>query len=159
MALNVNKALAELQRMDVRALKRRYAEVFKEPARNGNKPFLVKRIIWRLQANEEGSLSERALQRARELANEADLRLTPPRHKAPVGESVTVVVKPAAGALAPGTMLTRQYQGRTLQVGVVENGFEFEGDRYRSLSAIARKVTGTQWNGHLFFGLRKAGKP
>jgi hypothetical protein len=142
--LNVNKALAELQRMDVRSLKKKYEEVWREPPRSPNRVFLVKRIIWRMQALAEGSLSERALARARELANEADLRLTPPRApKAPMGETVTMVVKPT-GMPAVGTLLTRQYRDRMIKVLVQADHFEFEGERYKSLSAIARKVTGTQ---------------
>ncbi len=51
----------------------------------------------------------------------------------------------------PETILAREYQGRDIVVKVLDNGFEFEGRRYRSLSAIAREVTGTKWNGFLFF--------
>ncbi|MBU1949391.1 MAG: DUF2924 domain-containing protein, partial [Candidatus Eisenbacteria bacterium] len=60
-------------------LREKYGEVFGEETRSRHKDFLRKRIAWRLQANEEGGLSERALHRARELANEADLRLIAPR--------------------------------------------------------------------------------
>ncbi|HEY7334348.1 MAG TPA: DUF2924 domain-containing protein, partial [Bryobacteraceae bacterium] len=54
---------------------------------------------------------------------------------------------------APGTVLTRQFENRRIVVTVLENGFEYQSRRYRSLSAIAREVTGTRWNGLLFFGL------
>ena len=53
----------------------------------------------------------------------------------------------------PGTVLKRRYQLREIVVKVLEDGFEYQSRRYRSLSAIAREVTGTQWNGMLFFGL------
>lgn len=53
----------------------------------------------------------------------------------------------------PGSMLSRTYKGRDLIVTILESGFEFEGRRYRSLSAIAKAVTGAHWNGMLFFGL------
>lgn len=156
--MNVNKALAELQRMDVPALKWKYEEVWCEPPRSPHRQHLIKRIIWRMQALAAGSLSERALARAKELANEADLRLTPPRpKKEAAGETVIITAKPT-GTPAVGTMLTRRYRDRMIRVSVQSDHFEFEGERYKSLSAIARKVTGTQWNGHLFFGLRKAGK-
>jgi DUF2924 family protein len=75
MNLNVGKEVAALQRMTVRDLRTRYAQVFGEETRAGNKPWLVKRIAWRLQSLVEGDLSERA-QRAAELANDADLRLS-----------------------------------------------------------------------------------
>jgi hypothetical protein len=57
-----------------------------------------------------------------------------------------------------GTLLTRKYKGRTLQVKVATDGFEFEGEMYKSLSAIAKAVTGSHWNGYHFFGLAKRGK-
>ncbi len=63
---------------------------------------------------------------------------------------------PSSGpALAPGTRLLREWQGRTHQVTVLASGFEWNGVRYRSLSAIARSITGTAWSGPLFFGLRR----
>lgn len=63
---------------------------------------------------------------------------------------------PVSGpALAPGTRLLREWQGRTHQVTVLSSGFEWNGVRYRSLSAIARSITGTAWSGPLFFGLRR----
>ncbi|MGE0759247.1 MAG: DUF2924 domain-containing protein [Pirellulaceae bacterium] len=76
MVLNVGKEVAALQRMTVRELRTSYAEVFGETTRAGNKPWLVKRIAWRLQSQAEGDLSERARQRAAELANDADVRLS-----------------------------------------------------------------------------------
>jgi hypothetical protein len=53
----------------------------------------------------------------------------------------------------PGTILTRTYRGRQIEVKVMPQGFEYEGESYRSLSAVAKVVTGSHWNGHLFFGL------
>jgi hypothetical protein len=55
----------------------------------------------------------------------------------------------------PGTILTREYRGEVHQVTVLDRGFEYRGTVHRSLSGIARAITGTQWNGNLFFGLRK----
>jgi hypothetical protein len=75
MDTNVGKELAALQRMTVKELRTRYAEVFGEATNANNRAWLVKRIAWRLQALAEGDLSERARQRAAELANDADLRL------------------------------------------------------------------------------------
>jgi hypothetical protein len=56
--------------------------------------------------------------------------------------------------LKPGTRLVREWQGRTYDVLVLDEGFSWQGTRYRSLSAIARKITGTAWSGPLFFGLK-----
>ncbi len=60
-----------------------------------------------------------------------------------------------ASSLSPGTQLVREWNGRTYQVEVVEDGFVLDGRTYKSLSAIAKKITGTQWSGPRFFGLRK----
>lgn len=87
MSINVGKEVAALQRMTVKELRSKYAEVFGDETRTGNKAWLVKRIAWRLQATAEGGLSERVRQRAEELANCADIRMTPPQTK-PVSTSV-----------------------------------------------------------------------
>src|SRR5262245_65910812 len=79
MSPEITRAVAALERMTVGQLRARYAEVFGEATAANHKGWLVKRIAWRLQALEKGDLSERARPRAVELANDADLRLSPPR--------------------------------------------------------------------------------
>ncbi len=142
MDTTVGKELAALQRLGVPQLKARYAELFGEQPSTKNRVWLVKRLAWRLQALAEGDLSERARKRAAELANDADLRTTPPREKpaqAPAGRTVTA---PAPARLddrlpPPGTILTRPYKGRTSQVRVLADGFEYDGEVYASLSAAS----------------------
>ncbi len=157
--LNIAREVAALKRMTVKELRGRYVEVFGESTRSGNKDWLWKRIAWRMQANPEGGLTERARRRAEELANDADLRIRrPPDKPAPSPASTTSKAKvdfsDRAGDLMPGMVLTRPYKGRTITVTVLDNGFEFEGDVYRSLSAVAKAVTGSHWNGNYFFGVR-----
>src|SRR5438128_6548634 len=77
--MNLAHDLATLPTLSVAQLRRRYAEIFDETTNAGHKGWLVKRLAWRLQALAEGDLSERARQRAAELANDADLRLSPPK--------------------------------------------------------------------------------
>ena len=162
MTLNIEKEVAALQRMTHGELRARYAEVFGEATLARNKPWLVKRIAWRLQSNAEGDLSERARQRAAELANDADVRLSPPKTK-PVAPDVaartmTSVVATGDNRLPiPGTIITRDYKGRSLQVQVLANGFEFEGDLFKSLSAVAKSITGQHCNGYHFFRLGEQG--
>lgn len=60
--------------------------------------------------------------------------------------------------MRPGQMLVREYKGRRLVVRVLDSGFEFNGQPYRSLTAIAKAVTGQHWNGRLFFGLKGKGQ-
>ena len=83
MSVNVAKEVAALRKLTMRELRGRYAEAFGETTNANNKAWLLKRIVWRLQANAEGDLSERARRRAAELANDADLRLAPPKPKEP----------------------------------------------------------------------------
>ena len=159
MALNITREVAAMQRMTPKELQEKYADVFGEQPRSRNKQWLVKRIAWRMQANEEGDLSERARRRAMELANDADLRVTAPRRpKSGDGEPAkTVRLRTDRRLPMPGAIITREYKGEMVQVKVLPRGFEYEGEVYTSLSAVAKVVTGTHWNGYHFFGLRKKG--
>ena len=154
---NLAQELAQLGRLGVAALRSRYAEVFGDTTQTGNKAWLVKRIAWRLQALAEGDLSERARQRAAELANDAALRLSPPRSAETLADTKTGPAKlrlSASGRLPPpGTVLRRPYKGRILHIKVLRDGFAFDGQVYRSLSAVAKAITGSHCNGHLFFRL------
>jgi len=82
MTLNVGKEVAALSRMTVRELRERYAELFAETTQARNRTWLIRRIIWRMQSLAGGGLSEQARQRAEELANTSDLRVTAPRAEA-----------------------------------------------------------------------------
>jgi hypothetical protein len=156
MQRDLRHELAALPQLTVSELRQRYADVFGEPTRAGNKTWLVRRIAWRLQARAEGGLSERARQRAIELAQDAELRTTIPRSVS----AHAAAAAPTQGRLpVPGAILTRAYKGRLVQVAVLTDGFECEGTIYRSLSAIAKAITGSHCSGHLFFGLAKRGKP
>ena len=108
--------------MTVGGLQQRYTEVFGEPVRSPHKQYLIRRIAWRLQANAEGGLSERAQRRAEELANVADVRVTPPREglhgpkRASRGSNA--VAHPADRRLPHvGAAITREYKGRSLEIG------------------------------------------
>src|SRR5262249_61344224 len=82
MDLNIDEEIAALRRLGVAQLRARYAELFGEQTRVGNKPWLLKRLAWRLQALAEGDLSERARRRAAGLAPDPHLPLHPPTPKA-----------------------------------------------------------------------------
>lgn len=152
------KEIAALERMSVGELQQRYAEVCGEQVRSRHKHYLVRRIAWRLQANAEGGLSDRALTRAEELADLADARTTPPKEhnlaRRPVSTAKVNLDSFSDPRLpAPGTVLTRPYKGRLVAVTVRRDGFECEGERYRSLSAVAKAITGSHVNGFRFFAL------
>ena len=162
MQVNVATELAALEAMTVNELRAKYAQVFGEETRVGNKAWLVKRVIWRLQALAEGDLSERARKQAAELAQDADLRLSPPRQKQTTLASVQKNGRASAlvnGHLPlPGTILTRWYKGQTLKVQVLRHGFEYDGQVYKSLSAAAKTITGSHTSGFLFFRRALAGR-
>ena len=165
MPLNITHDLAALRRLTPQELRARYAEVFGERPSTQNKAWLLKRLAWRLQALAEGDLSQRAQRRAAELANDADLRTTPPRTPrtadtapAPAAVAPAAPPSPADRRLPPpGTVLTRPYKGALLQVRVLPHGFEYDGLAYASLSAVAKAITGSHCNGFLFFRLSGKG--
>src|SRR5262245_50429613 len=134
MSLNVAREVAALQRLTVPQLRQRYAEVFGETTNANHRAWLIKRIVWRMQALAEGDLTERARRRAAELANDADLRLNPPRDAIPLGDATDLALEAQPRTLvfqtdhrlpAPGTVLTRPYKGRVVQVQVLADGFEY----------------------------------
>jgi hypothetical protein len=153
----IEQQIAELGRMTVLELRKKYAEVFGEASRSNNRQFLYRRIAWRIQALAEGGLSERARRRAMEIANDADLRIRAPKRKSDPNAFLEVtakVPKPLDHRLpAAGTWLEREYRGQRIAVKIRADGFEFEGRVYQSLTAVANEATGGKWNGFKFFGL------
>ena len=151
--------IAEVGKSPIRQLRARYAELFGEPTFSGNRVWLVKRIAWRLQAIAEGDLSERARRRVEEIANDADIRLSAPAAKRillPGSLSASEQADDADGRLPPpGATLVREYKGRKHEVTVLAQGFEFGGKAYRSLSAVAKAITGSHCNGFQFFRLNQ----
>lgn len=161
MTLRIEKEVAAMERMTVGELQIKYADVFGDATQARNKQWLIKRIAWRMQSLAEGDLSERARQRARELANDADLRVTTPRESKPA-QDAPERTKTLACSVAedtrlplPGTTITRPYKGRVIEVKVLRDGFEYDGEIYKSLSAVAKVITGTHWNGYHFFNIEK----
>ena len=155
-----------LRQAGVTSLQKRYRELFQEEARSRHREHLFRKIVWRLQALSEGQLSERARARAREIANDADLRVVAPKSFFSVGgEPVAIIPRDQSKKINDprlpmvGTILRRSWKGQTILVEVLPKGFRYEGQQYSSLSNIAFDITGTRWNGFSFFGLmRKAGK-
>jgi hypothetical protein len=147
----IPEEIAELRAMDVSSLAARYEAVFGRAPRVKHREFLWKRIAWKIQEQRFGGLSEVAKLRLDELIAEIDL---------PLGEATRTVTGRLAsvanrGQPAVGTTIVREWRGQQIAVRVVENGFEWNGVVYRSLSAVASAVTKSHWNGRLFFGLSK----
>jgi hypothetical protein len=160
MTIDIDKEVAALERMTIGQLHDRYAEVVGEKARSRHRQYLIRRIAWRVQANAEGGLTERALRRAEELANDAEVRVTPPRSRpvrtAPRSSDVHAIPPSHDPRLPrPGTAIVRDYKGRRIVVQVLADGFEWDGQHLSSLSAVAKAITGSHINGFRFFGLER----
>lgn len=151
--------LAALGHMTGVELAEKYLALFGQAARSRNKDFLRKRLAWRIQELAEGGLSERALARIEELGPAGlAARRRPVRARtsaSPLPQSANAARDPR---LPPAGTVVRRVHGTTdHSVTILDDGFEYRGERYRSLSKIARVITGTPWNGYLFFFGRSSG--
>jgi len=155
MAHDIDREVAELREMTVAQLRVRHQQVSGTPVRSPHKEHLVRRIAWCLQALAEGGLSHRARRRAEELACDADLLARRPQSPAASTAGTTAMPYRDPRLPPPGTLLVRCYRRQTLQVKVLEQGFEYDDRIYRSLTAVAKQITGKHWNGYHFFGLSK----
>jgi hypothetical protein len=146
-AARVTAELAALGSMTTADLAAKFEALTGQPARSRNKVWLRKRVAWHLQAAEYGGLSDAALAKIDELIPlaikhfEAKARLRARAIKSP--KPAPVGPKRDPRLPAPGTTLQRAYGGRTHEVTVHERDFEYGGERYRSLSKVAREITGT----------------
>ena len=150
--------LAALSGMTSAELASQYQALLGVAPRSRNRQYLRKRLAYRIQELAEGGLSQRALDRIEEL-----IRLEPPPWRRSATAPMAPVPAPSARAgrdprlPTPGTVLARLHRGAEHRVTVLADGFEYRGERYRSLSRIARLITGTPWNGYLFFFGRSGG--
>ncbi|AMV35274.1 hypothetical protein VN12_24325 [Pirellula sp. SH-Sr6A] len=152
MSPDTKKKLIELSELPMRQLVSKYEDHFGEQCRSRNRRYIYRRLAWKLQADDEGGLSERTLLRANAIAGESLFRVTPPRAKKPTME----VARPAnwdKRLPPPGHVIERTYKGKTLCITVLTDGFEYDGQQYKSLTAVARAITGSHCNGFLFFKL------
>jgi hypothetical protein len=150
----VSVQLAALDLMSVGELAVKYRDLYGEPTRSRNKGYLQKRLAWRVQELADGGLSPRALAKISELG--AGL---PERWR----RRLTALPKDAEPEAPrdprlprPGTVLTRVYEGASHCVTVRDEGFAYAGELHKTLSAVAKHITGTAWNGFTFFGLKNA---
>jgi hypothetical protein len=143
---NVAVELGKLAKLPTGALREKYEQLFGKKVATGNRQFLLKKIAWRLQADAQGGLSDKAKARAEEIVEVGG-----------VGTKLAKKLKEARPRdprlPATGSVITKTWREKELQVLVGENDFEFEGTKWRSLSAIASKLLGCPSNGFLFFGL------
>ena len=136
------EALSRLPKLDIHELRQEWRRLYKTDAsRHLSHELLIRAVAYRMQEVALGGLRPEPQRQLRQIAQE--LKQT--------GEAA----KRFRPQLNPGTRLIREWQGRTYEVVVLDDGFSWLGTRCNSLSAIARKITGTAWSGPLFFGLKQ----
>jgi hypothetical protein len=135
------KALSRLTELNLGELRQQWRTLYKaEASPHLSRELLVRAVAYRMQEVALGGLrpgQQRQLRQIAQQFNETGAATTPRRPE-----------------LKPGTRLVREWQGRTYDVLVLDDGFSWQNTRYRSLSALAGKITGTAWSGPLFFGLK-----
>lgn len=135
-----DRKIAELQGLDAPALRTLWVETFSRPApKRLRRDLLLRALAYHAQEQAEGGLSKAIRKRLARGVGPGEQRPRPPSLQ-----------------LKPGTRLIREWRGESHQVAVLDDGYEYRGTRYSSLSRIAREVTGTRWSGPVFFGLRQA---
>jgi hypothetical protein len=163
--IDIEYEAARLRGLGTHDLQREFAERMGTPCRSGNRDYIISRLLWQAQATESGSLSDRVRALADNVSKGRGLRTQPPRDVQAVINAAIRAQKLGAASATPesdgpavGDCIERLYKNRLIQVRVLQDGFEWEGTRYRSLTSVAKAVTGTNWNGWHFFGLRQGGK-
>jgi len=142
-----------LKKAPINEIQKQYKELFKgESITAFQKTYLQRRIAYKLQELGRGGLSAKAKQRLEDLLQEYE----PINNKAlrpdkPVAQQATPVNDRRLPI--PGTIITKKYKGSNYQIKVLEKGFEYNGKIYKSLTAVAKEMSGAHWNGYLFFNL------
>ena len=148
----VLRQIAELQRLPISELMARWRVLMGTDPPSYNRPFLLKRLIYRIQELAYGGLPMHAYQEMDRVLSETGFDelgaaiLPSQAHRPPPARN--------PGHPIIGTRLVREWNGRQYEVLTTREGFEFEGRPYKSLTAITKAITGTHWNGPRFFGLR-----
>lgn len=132
-------------------LQKEYSALYDcKKAPSNNKTYLWQRIAYHIQELQYGGLPEEVKNKAKELVQEYDpinnkiLRMNG-SNKCNVSRDKRLPI--------PGTVISKEYKGAVIQVKILDKGFEYNGKVYKSLTAIAKEVTGSHWNGFLFFNL------
>ena len=135
------EALARLPELDLRQLREMWCRLYKTAAPPRlSRELLMRAVAYRIQELASGGLRPELQRQLDRIASELQ-------------QTGRVTMRPRP-QLKPGTRLLREWQGGSHEVLVLNDGFSWQATHYRSLSAIARKITGTAWSGPLFFGLR-----
>ena len=139
---DILRRVALLKSVSASQLKEQWQQLFDKPPPPYNRRFLESRLIYRVQELVHGGLKPETVTRLEALGERLD-----------AGNATLRRIR-ADGRPAAGTQLIREWNGVRHLVNVRSADFEFEGRPFKSLSAIAQHITGTKWNGWVFFGLR-----
>ncbi len=143
---DLSAKLAALAELDAASLRKEWRRLYRShPPKRTGRDLLARTIAYKLQERALGGLNAATKRKLRTFAEQL--------------ESGGGTVFDAGISLKPGAKLVREWHGKTYTVVVLENGFQFDGRRVRSLSQIARKITGTHWSGPRFFGLKRKPEP
>lgn len=148
----IARQIDDLAQLPYEQLKERWKTLFGKEPPAYNRVFLINRLAYRLQELTCGGLPEVTRERMRQilLANGYDDK------GCKAGNGKGTAKRPNNDMPVLGTRLSREWNGKRHEVTVVSGGFEYQGRRYRSLTAVTRAITGTHWNGRAFFGLKAA---
>ena len=140
-ATTCREALSRLPQLDLGELRQEWRALYKaEASPHLSRELLVRAVAYRMQEVTLGGLRPERQRQLRQIAQQF--------------KQTGAVNTPPRSELKPGTRLVREWQGRTYEVLVLDGGFSWQNTHHRSLSALARKITGTAWSGPLFFGLK-----
>ena len=140
---SVIKQIDQLNQMSMRELRKKWQDLFGTDSGRLGRAYLIRRLAYRIQELTYGGLSQEARRKLKQLAED-------PKKKKPT--------KPEITNLQVGTRLLREWHGEQYEVIVKEDGFLYDGKLYRSLSAVARAITGRHCGGRRFFGLQPGEK-
>ena len=145
-SIDISEKIAALKNLDAASLRAEWRRLYRShPPKRAGRDILARAISYKLQERAHGGLSAATKRKLRAFAEQLDR-----------GEGTAF--DPGI-SLKPGAKLVREWRGETYRVMALDQGFEFNGRRYRSLSKIAREITGAHWSGPRFFGLKRAPQP
>lgn len=143
---SVLKQIVGLYEMPMAVLKERFLALYPNSSATPNKTFLIHRIAYKLQEEAFGGLSAQAQERLHQLKTELN-----PIENLGKNRNRNNMAKAARRLPMPGTVITKTFKGKQLEVKVLEKGFEYNGKPYPSLSRIAKEITGVHQSGYVFF--------
>ena len=146
---SVLRQLAALQPMTLPQLQEKWRDLYGSEPPQYKKQFLIIKLAYRIQEILHGGLTESTKNHIKQTAKADKAKVS--------GRTNTDSHQKSKDVILPGTRFIRHWQDQRYEVIALEKGFEYEGKPFRSLTAVAKEITGTHWNGRVFFGLNKKG--